>query len=220
MKFTTALLPLLALAATSASGNPLVSRAAAADAAATAATGAGTGANGFKFCNGQTPTNGLQLKGGSCSTTVQGQLPTFDNMVSTIIVSPKNGETIAVNKPFTVAIQNQNLITGFFDDPVAQYYAKPQILGAGGKIKGHQHITIQQLTSTKIAPDARVFAFFKGLNDAANGQGQLSVLVDKGLPASGLYRVCSISASQGHQPVVMPVAQRGAQDDCVRINVK
>lgn len=39
-----------------------------------------------------------------------------------------------------------------------------------------------------------------------------------GLPA-GNYRVCTMTSSSNHQPVLMPVAQRGAQDDCQKFVV-
>jgi hypothetical protein len=42
--------------------------------------------------------------------------------------------------------------------------------------------------------------------------------VTGGLPA-GNYRVCSMTSSSNHQPVLMPVAQRGAQDDCQKFTV-
>jgi len=112
--------------------------------------------------------------------------------------------------------------TGFFDDPAKEYYQFPQTLDKDGFIQGHSHVTIQKLDGEDNVPDARVFAFFKGLNDRAVN-GILSVVVgsDKkeGLDP-GYYRVCTMTASFGHQPTLMPVAQRGAQDDCTRFTVK
>ena len=67
-------------------------------------------------------------------------------------------------------------------------------------------------------PPAGVFAFFKGINTAQDAQGILSADVTGGLPA-GKYRVCTLSSASNHQPVLMPVAQRGAQDDCQRFTV-
>ncbi|KAG4221241.1 hypothetical protein PC116_g30283 [Phytophthora cactorum] len=66
--------------------------------------------------------------------------------------------------------------------------------------------------------DASKFVFFKGINDAGDGNGLLSAKVDGGLPA-GNYRVCTMFAAANHQPVIMPVAQRGAQDDCTKFTV-
>jgi transcription initiation factor TFIID subunit 15 len=65
--------------------------------------------------------------------------------------------------------------------------------------------------------DATTFVFFKGV-DNAEEDGKLSVAVTGGLPA-GLYRVCTMSSASNHQSVLMPVAQRGAQDDCTKFSV-
>ncbi|KAK3078903.1 hypothetical protein LTS18_006325 [Coniosporium uncinatum] len=66
--------------------------------------------------------------------------------------------------------------------------------------------------------DATKFAFFKGINDDGNGNGLLKATVTGGLPA-GMYRVCTLTGASNHQPVLMPVAQRGAQDDCQKFTV-
>ncbi|CAG8833909.1 36870_t:CDS:1, partial [Racocetra persica] len=57
---------------------------------------------------------------------------------------------------------------------------------------------------------------FKALNDKTKNN-ELSVKVD-GLPR-GFYRLCTMSSTHSHQPVIMPVAQRGSQDDCIRFKV-
>jgi transcription initiation factor TFIID subunit 15 len=59
--------------------------------------------------------------------------------------------------------------------------------------------------------------FFKGVDNAAK-DGKVSVDVTGGLP-SGFYRVCTLSSASNHQSVLMPVAQRGAQDDCTKFSV-
>lgn len=70
-------------------------------------------------------------------------------------------------------------------------------------------VTIQplgdSLTPNK-ALDASKFAFFKGIDDAGDGNGGLKAAVKGGLPA-GFFRVCTMSAAANHQPVTMPVAQ-------------
>jgi hypothetical protein len=58
----------------------------------------------------------------------------------------------------------------------------------------------------------------QGINDAGNGNGLLSATVTGGLPA-GNYRVCSMTSSSNHQPMLMPVAQRGAQDEFQKFTV-
>ncbi|KAJ3096189.1 hypothetical protein HDU96_000843, partial [Phlyctochytrium bullatum] len=166
------------------------------------------------FCDKNFPnlplSNGTQIRAGACSQTVQGALPSVDNMVSTLIVAPANGATLKANQPFTVSIRNRNIATGFFDDPQLQYYATPQTLNGQGIIEGHQHITVQNIGDAKNPPDAKLFAFFKGLNAPAV-DGVLSVTFtpdDKKPFPPGNYRICSITGTFGHQPVVMPVAQR------------
>jgi transcription initiation factor TFIID subunit 15 len=166
-----------------------------------------------------------------------GEIPSSQNMISTIITNPGPGDTIAANQDFTVNVQVANLVAGSFTNPDSTYYAAPQAL-SGGKIVGHTHVTIQSLgnnIATTTPPDAGTFAFFKGINDAGNGNGGLSAAVTGGLPA-GVYRVCTMTSASNHQPVTMPVsrqsinryllltvvsqlAQRGAQDDCNKFTV-
>jgi len=171
--------------------------------------------------NAKIRSNGTQIRAGCCSSTPQGEIPSFDQMTSNLIIFPKNEQTIKANKNFTARVSVQNLQTGAFSDAVNDYYDVSQKL-KGGVIIGHSHITIQQLKSFNRAPDARVFAFFKGLNQVATrGIFEQVVGTEKnpGLEP-GKYRMCTMSASFTHQPVIMPVAQRGAQDDCIRFNVK
>jgi len=159
--------------------------------------------------------NGTQIRTGFCSSQTQGQIPNFEKMTSSIITFPKNGGTVTAGKNFTAVVKVNNLQTGKFSDPVNDYYDRPQELNGNGEILGHSHITIQKLNGDRV-PDARVFAFFKGLNLAAV-RGVLTQVVN--LPVPGVYRMCTMSSSFTHQPVVMPVAQRGAQDDCIRFKV-
>jgi len=160
--------------------------------------------------------NGTQIRSGCCSSTVQGAIPDVTKMTSTLITFPRNGGSVIAGRNFTVKVKVKNLATGFFSDPVKDYYDLPQQLNRNGVIIGHSHITIQKLDGDKI-PDATVFAFFKGLNlEAVDGLlTQVAIL-----PFTGLYRMCTMSSGFTHQSVIMPVAQRGAQDDCIRFTVK
>ncbi|RIA90200.1 hypothetical protein C1645_797090 [Glomus cerebriforme] len=139
-------------------------------------------------------------------------------MVSTVIRFPKNNDVLKENTPFTIRTKTINIVTGFFDDPLKQYYIFPQTLNSKGLIQGHSHVTVQKIQDENEPLDPEIFAFFKGLNDPADANGELTVLVDNGLPA-GKYRLCTMVSSFAHQPVLMPVAQRGSQDDCVRFTV-
>jgi len=163
--------------------------------------------------------NGTQNRDGSCVETFMGEIPDVKHMVSTVLLFPKNNDVIMEKEPFTIRSKTINLRTGFFDDPATQYYIFPQTLDDNGDVQGHSHVVIQKIENPNEPLDPRIFAFFKGLNDPADGNGELTTLVEKGLPA-GDYRLCTIVSSFAHQPTLMPVAQRGSQDDCVRFTVK
>jgi transcription initiation factor TFIID subunit 15 len=183
-------------------------------------------ANFINFCAGKQLTNGQQIAGGSCNgigkplkpcrssllidnALVMGDIPSSGNMISTIITNPGPGSTIPANQDFTVNVQIANLVAGSFTNPDSTYYAAPQAL-QGGNVVGHTHITIQSLgnnIATTTPPDASKFAFFKGINDAGNGNGALSAAVAGGLPA-GVYRVCTMTSASNHQPVTMPVSRK------------
>ena len=151
-----------------------------------------------------------------------GDIPSTDNMVSTILTNPAPGQDIAANQDFQVKMQVANLNAGVFTNPTVTYYSAPQALDPNNNnIIGHVHVTIQTLgpdLAPQQAPDPKTFVFFKGIDDAGDGKGGLTADVTGGLPA-GNYRVCTMSASATHQPVTMPVAQRGAQDDCTKFTV-
>ncbi|CAG8689485.1 24822_t:CDS:1 [Cetraspora pellucida] len=171
--------------------------------------------------NAKIKANGTQIKTGEdksgfCSNLIQGQIPSNLKMVSSLIIHPTDGEEIQENKRFVVNVKVKHLNTGFFSDPNTEYYTIPQKLGKNGFINGHSHVTIQKLDGDE-PPDPTKFAFFKGLNNKAKNN-LLSVTVDGGLPC-GSYRLCTMSSSFTHQPVIMPVAQRGSQDDCIRFKV-
>ncbi|KAJ3295881.1 hypothetical protein HK104_002221 [Borealophlyctis nickersoniae] len=186
--------------------------------------------NNGSFCNGKTLRDGSQNRDGSCSPTVMGDIPRFDRMVSTLIVSPQDGVTMRVNQPFNITVDVSNMQLGAFDDPLKEYYLTPQTLNRDGKIIGHIHVVAQKMSgrnNANRALDPRTFAFFKGLDQAPFGNGRkLTVAVTNkntgqpGLQEPGKYRICSMTGGRSHAPTVMPVAQRGAQDDCIRINIR
>jgi len=149
-----------------------------------------------------------------------GDIPAKTNMVSSIITFPQTGSIISSDKDFTITVQMNNIVAGSFTNAETTYYAAPQFL-QDGSVVGHTHITVQNLgknLNPTAAPDATQFAFFKGINDAGNGKGLLSATVTGGLPA-GNYRVCTMASASNHQPVLMPVAQRGTPDDCTKFVV-
>jgi hypothetical protein len=150
-----------------------------------------------------------------------GDIPAKTNMVSSIITFPLAGSaTIESDTTFNITVQMANLVAGSFTNADATYYAAPQAL-SGGNVVGHTHVTVQDMGKSlnpTTALDPTQFAFFKGINDPGNGKGLLSATVTGGLPA-GNYRVCTLASSSNHQPVLMPVAQRGSADDCTKFTV-
>lgn len=150
-----------------------------------------------------------------------GDIPAKTAMVSSVITFPTTGgKDIASDTTFNISVQMSNLVAGSFTNADATYFAAPQFL-QGGQVVGHTHVTVQDLGSSlnpTTALDATQFAFFKGINDAGNGKGLLQAVVTGGLPA-GNYRVCTMASASNHQPVIMPVAQRGTADDCTKFVV-
>jgi len=148
----------------------------------------------------------------SCSTLIQGKLPAVTQMVSSIITAPQNQEVLELNKPFTIDFNVRNLATGVS----APYLESPQTLNAQGLVEGNMAVTIQDMGDNTAPVDSSKTEFFK---EVLTPGTSFSVPVDKSLPA-GNFRVCVHARSKSLQPVMMPVAQRGAQDDCVRFTIK
>lgn len=148
-----------------------------------------------------------------------GRIPAAKDMISAIITKPQPGDRLVANTTFEVVVQTRNLHTGFQVNPAATYYTAPQDLDDEGLVQGHCHVVVQRLDSLRstVPPDPAQFVFFKGINDIGD-KGLLRAQVTAGLP-SGFYRVCTMLAARNHQPVVMPLAQRGAQDDCTKFAV-
>ena len=137
-----------------------------------------------------------------------GDIPAQVNMVSSIVTFPGPSQDIPANEDFEITVQIENLQAGTFTNPDNTYYTSPQQVNEAGLIIGHTHITVQDLNgdiNTQTPPDPVNFAFFKGVNDAGDGNGGLAAAVDGGLPP-GSYRVCTMVAASNHQPVIMPVS--------------
>ncbi|KAL4980429.1 hypothetical protein BDW66DRAFT_147372 [Aspergillus desertorum] len=182
-------------------------------------------ANFINYCSKRVLTNGMPSEKGSCNGIVMGDIPADENMVSTIITFPLPGQLFPAHTPLVIEFRTSNLNTGFVTNPDSTLYSAPQAL-QDGNIVGHVHITIQSLFDYRndklkgygVPPDPAKFVFFEtvfGEGDALNG---FSVNVPEGLPM-GFYRVCTMAAASNHQPVIMPVVERGAQDDCQKFQV-
>ena len=147
-----------------------------------------------------------------------GVIAAQSNMPSAKFVFPKNGQTIAANQDFTIQMAIQHLNTGAFVNPTENFFAAPQTVASNGDITGHSHVVVEALTALdQTTPlDPTKFAFFKGLNSAAQN-GILTADVAGGLPA-GTYRLASINSAANHQPVLVAVAQHGSLDDMVYVS--
>ncbi|KAF7319835.1 GMC-OxRdtase-N domain-containing protein [Mycena kentingensis (nom. inval.)] len=165
-------------------------------------------------------TNGLQTTTGSCNPTPIGLIPAVGKMPSVKFQSPANLDTIAANTPFTISVAVKNIQLGTFTNAQQTYFANPQTLNGQGEIIGHVHVVmelIDSLTSTTVT-DPQKFFFFKGINEAQNGQGVVTAEVSAGAPA-GVYRIGTIMSSATHQPAIVPVAQHGILDDAIYVTV-
>ncbi|KAJ6497992.1 hypothetical protein C8R47DRAFT_1041216 [Mycena vitilis] len=164
-------------------------------------------------------TNGLQTTTGSCNPIPIGMIPSVDNMPSSKFQSPANLDTIAATTPFNITLKTQGIQLGTFTNAQKTYFANPQTLNAQGQIIGHTHVVVEAIdaiTTTTIS-NPQKFIFFKGVDDAADGQGNVVVPVAAGL-AAGAYRMCTIVSSSTHQPAIVAVAQHGSVDDCVYVS--
>jgi transcription initiation factor TFIID subunit 15 len=142
-------------------------------------------------------------------------------MPSSLVAFPGHNEDLPANTNFTIAVTQQGMDLGFFTNAKLTYYSAPTFLNGDGLIIGHTHVTVQDLGGSfnPTAPaDPTIFAFFLGINTPLNQDSQVFAAVPGGLPA-GFYRVCTMVANANHSPVQMPVAQRGAQDDCKYFSV-
>ncbi|KIM30672.1 hypothetical protein M408DRAFT_66163 [Serendipita vermifera MAFF 305830] len=178
-----------------------------------------TSTNNFiNFCAGKTITNGQQVTGGSCNPIPLGDIIPKANMPKCKFANPVNGATIAANTPFQVQMNIQNMQAGVFTNAQKTYYMAPQQLNGQGILIGHTHFVIQAMGNFADPNilDAATFAFFKGVNTAAQN-GQLTADVTAGLPA-GNYRLASINTSSNHAPAVAAVAQHGLLDDMVYVS--
>ncbi|KNE64738.1 hypothetical protein AMAG_10087 [Allomyces macrogynus ATCC 38327] len=171
--------------------------------------------NGAAFCKsagfGNAIADGTQKRTVTCSQTVQGVIPAFDKMVSTIILTPASGTRVKRGQDIAVSVRTQNMQLGFFEDPASRYYLSPQTLNGQGVIEGHQHVALQRLGNGQAPPDPRSeqLSFFKGLDQKSNNNVLTVTIPGANLTQAGTYRLCTITGTRSHQPVIMPVARRG-----------
>ncbi|EER42004.1 conserved hypothetical protein [Histoplasma capsulatum var. duboisii H88] len=184
-----------------------------------------TSSNNFiNYCNGKTLTNGTKINEGSCNGIPMGEIPSTKHMVSTLITSPLPGDEFKVNQTITFKVAVKNIEMGFYTNSNVSFLSAPQSLNCEGFVRGHTHLTVQfmGLNTTAIqALDASNPTWFKSVNGphAENKTDDFTATLEGGLGKPGFYRVCTLTAAANHQPVIMPVPNRGAQDDCTKFKV-
>lgn len=158
-----------------------------------------------------------------CCSTPQGLIPEVTKMVSTMITTPASDSKVNAAKGFKIDFTVTGLMAGQSKDLKTQFLLDSQSLDAKtGLIKGSAQISIQALSKDLKAPVAKTVSFFQALTTKSDAAGVTNFKVDikpNEIKTKGPHRICTVSRSAGGQPVVMPVAQRGAQDDCIRIDV-
>jgi hypothetical protein len=165
-------------------------------------------------------TNGQQVTTGSCNPAPMGIIAATTNMPSSKFVNPTNFQVIKAGQSFDIKMAISHLQAGNFVNADLNYFAGPQQVNNAGDIVGHTHFVVQKVdsfTSTKVL-EPSVFAFFKGVDTAADKDGNVGVTLTGGLP-EGSYRLASINTSANHAPVVVAVAQHGSHDDQVYVSV-
>nr|XP_019048829.1 hypothetical protein I302_02605 [Kwoniella bestiolae CBS 10118]OCF27759.1 hypothetical protein I302_02605 [Kwoniella bestiolae CBS 10118] len=182
------------------------------NATANQAASATSNNNFIDFCVGQSITNGLQNKAGSCNPVPIGQIPSTQNMISTMFVSP--AYAIASMRKMNNDLTTNCVMLGSFVNAQKNYYAAPQQIDGSGQVVGHAHIVLQpmQAIDDTSVLDPNTFTFFKGM-DLGDVNGLSTIDVQGGVPA-GAYRMCTIMSASNHQSVILPVAQRGAENTC------
>ncbi|KAF8139907.1 hypothetical protein EV363DRAFT_1426351 [Boletus edulis] len=166
-------------------------------------------------------TNGQQLKNGSCNPAPMGAIPSTSKMPSAKFVMPVNLAVVPQNTTFRITLAVKHFATGYFVNPNTNYVAAPQQLDpTAGLIQGHAHVVIEALESlNQTTPtDPTKFAFFVALNNKADANGHLYANVTGGLP-KGTYKMSTLLATMNHQPVLLPVVERGVSDDTIYFTV-
>ena len=142
-------------------------------------------------------------------------------MVSTLIISPENGQSVSKAAGFNVVFESIGLMSGNGLNLANQFMKQPQSLNQRtGMIEGMQSISIQSLENELLAPEASVLSFFRILNTPSDptGRTRFTIAINPGqIKTVGVHRMCTLAMSSSGIPAIMPVAQRGAQDDCIRV---
>ena len=137
----------------------------------------------------------------NCKNTVQGLLPPNNKMPSTVITEPASNSQLNSNNGFRVRFSTVNFAPS---GDRREYLSLPQTLNRDQLVEGFIQVSVQKLGSRNNLFVQRV-----------DGN---EVRVPR-LRSTGVHRICTIMCAKSGQAVLMPVAQRGSQDDCIRVNL-
>ncbi|RDA90102.1 hypothetical protein CP533_2567 [Ophiocordyceps camponoti-saundersi (nom. inval.)] len=151
--------------------------------------------------------------------TTQGQIPSVQAMISTIINQPIPGQQIEVNRSFAIELTTSNL---HLSDEMLPTFAPQRVDQATGQTKGHVYVRIERLvesTGLGLLDFIHVARAQRISSAASSGSTRLRVNVRGGVPIAGRHRACSIATGENGWPVVMPEVRRGPVDDCVWFDI-
>ncbi|KAF9479583.1 hypothetical protein BDN70DRAFT_686268 [Pholiota conissans] len=176
-----------------------------------------TSTNNFiNFCVDSTLTNGKPSQQSTCNSAPMGHIPSRQNIPSTRIRGPRNGDVFLENMSISVTLATNNLATGNAVNPDTNYLAAPQQLDSNGLVLGHYHLIVDALESFGQAsptdPTKPIFS-------AELGTPTQSLSTTISLPI-GFYRISAIAHAANHQPVIPPIDQHGSLNDVVYIIVQ
>ncbi|KAK7466412.1 hypothetical protein VKT23_005134 [Stygiomarasmius scandens] len=163
-------------------------------------------------------TNGQISSSSSCNPAPMGMIVPPPSMPSAKFISPRHLDSVPANSSFTVQVAVSNIQSGVMTNSAKTYLSAPQQIDGRGRILGHAHIVIEELTDLRqdIPTDPRVFAFFAELGEPAeNGVLETNVT---GLP-DGIYRLSVMQVAANHQQVIVGQLQHGSLNDVVYFTV-
>ncbi|RDA85752.1 hypothetical protein CP532_5946 [Ophiocordyceps camponoti-leonardi (nom. inval.)] len=149
----------------------------------------------------------------------QGQVPSVNALISTIINQPVPGQQIEANTSFPIELTTSNLL---LSDEIIPSFAPQRVDEATGQVKGHVYVRIERLIDSTV-PGLLDFVYVARAQTLSFGPSsdltQLRVYVRGGVPTAGRHRACSIATGENGWPVVMPEVRRGPVDDCIWFDI-
>ncbi|EAU90561.2 hypothetical protein CC1G_00945 [Coprinopsis cinerea okayama7 len=177
--------------------------------------------NFINFCasrnNGALTNGSPNSRDSVCNPCPIGLLPAAADMPSVKITEPLPLAVLDPNQEFTIALRSRNFAFGSATNPSASFMTAPQQLSSEGVIIGHMHLVIESLDSfdQTTPPDPQQFSYFTEVVD----DDQAPRVVIPPILGVGLYRATVSLHAISHQPITLPVLQRGATSDAVYFSI-